>query len=86
MTTVWPENALEDPNDAEEFKRCEWDSVLLKNAYLYTVEPRQFAVPLSRVQSFAGLKNIQKLKISKNIKFKLESTFKDELQKTGFKA
>ncbi len=37
------------------------------------MEPRQFLVPLSRVQSFAGLKNIQKLKISKNIKFKLEA-------------
>ncbi len=51
-----------------------------------TVEPRQFAVPLSRFQSFTGLKNVQKLKISKNIKLKLEITFKDELQKTGFKA
>ncbi len=51
-----------------------------------TVEPRYFAAPLSRIQSFAGLKNIQKLKISKNIKLKLEITFKDELQKTGFKA
>ncbi len=37
-------------------------------------------VPLSRIQSFAGLKNIQKLKISKNSKLKLEITFKDELQ------
>ncbi len=32
------------------------------------------------------LKNIQKLKISKNIKLKLEISFKDELQMIGFKA
>ncbi len=33
-----------------------------------------------------GLKNIQKLKISKNIKSKIETTFKDELPKIVFKA
>ncbi len=46
----------------------------------------QWNLASSRIQSFAGLKNIQKLKISKNIKFKLEITFKDELQKTSFNA
>ncbi len=42
-------------------------------------------VPLSRIQSFAGLKNIQKLKISKNIKLKLEIAFKENFKRQVLK-
>ncbi len=57
-----------------------------------TIDERLYSgTSLLRGSTFAdselrGSKNIQKLKISNNIKLKLEITLKDELQKTGFKA
>ncbi len=41
---------------------------------------------LDRGSTFAGLKNIQKIKKTKNIKLKLEITFKVGHQKAGFTA